>query len=223
MSVKYHRYKKWGSMVIEVPKEMEYLTKNGKVKEAPPVTKTGAIATRNREKAIKLNPVKEEDPRIIKFFNIENMTLLENENIIKTLNEKELSEYNVELHNLIKKKLGDDPSYMSGVERVDKKNKILNNKAIETLPIGELNKIAFEKVAYTLSSDAGREMDIYSKSGSGFHISRTKKTKEEKLKKKQEEEERKEKLFHIVQKKEIRRKTKKYKKLENIINFDNLL
>jgi len=54
MSIKYNRYKKWGSIVVEVPDKMQYTTKNGKIKEAEPVTKTRAIATRNGEKAIKL-------------------------------------------------------------------------------------------------------------------------------------------------------------------------
>ena len=59
MSVKYHRYKKWGSMVIDVPHKMQHTTKSGEIKVEVPITKSGAIATRKGEKAVKLNPVKE--------------------------------------------------------------------------------------------------------------------------------------------------------------------
>ena len=45
---------KWGSIKYEVPNEMEYETKGGKTRTAAPITKTGAIATRNGEKAIRL-------------------------------------------------------------------------------------------------------------------------------------------------------------------------
>jgi len=60
--------KHWGTLRFNVPSKMQYSTKTGKQNEAPPITKTGAISTRNGEKAIKLNLVNDEekDPQIEK-------------------------------------------------------------------------------------------------------------------------------------------------------------
>ena len=56
-----HKYRRWGTIRFNIPELMQYATKTGKLKEAQPITKTGAIATRNSEKAIKLDLKKQED------------------------------------------------------------------------------------------------------------------------------------------------------------------
>ena len=45
---------KWNTPIIEVPDEFYYITKKGTVKSAKPTTKTNALATRNKQKAVKI-------------------------------------------------------------------------------------------------------------------------------------------------------------------------
>jgi len=51
----------WGSLHFKAPLTLEYETKTGKKKETPPITKTGAIATRNGVKAINIKLVDENE------------------------------------------------------------------------------------------------------------------------------------------------------------------
>ena len=45
---------KWNTPIIEVPNEYNFITKNGSVKSVKPISKTGNIASRNKQKAIKI-------------------------------------------------------------------------------------------------------------------------------------------------------------------------
>jgi len=51
----------WGSLHFKAPLTLEYETKAGKKKEAPPITKTGALATRNGVKSINIKLVDENE------------------------------------------------------------------------------------------------------------------------------------------------------------------
>ena len=45
---------KWNTAIIEVPNEFDFINKKGVIKSAKPISKTGNISTRNKQKAIKL-------------------------------------------------------------------------------------------------------------------------------------------------------------------------
>ena len=52
---------KWNTPIIEIPDEFNYITKNGTVKSAKPISKTGNLASKNKQKAIKIELNKDID------------------------------------------------------------------------------------------------------------------------------------------------------------------